>query len=104
MTNDELYEELVTWVMGTYPGGTQEVVLERVKKLVIERTAERVEHERSLKRITALLYLLMRDHLPSGQLVGIINDLTKDHSYTFTAKPMAEYAAELTKRLVEGET
>ena len=53
-------------------------------------------------RLVAFLYLLMRDELPTGRVVTIINELNKDAtSYKFTSKHLAAYATELADRLLE---
>lgn len=52
-------------------------------------------------RVRALLYLLMRDHLPAGTVIGVIKELegTPEVAFSFTSKPLADLARELTERL-----
>jgi len=53
-------------------------------------------------RLEAFLYLLMRDHLPVGDVSGVVNSITEDTS-TFTNGWLAKYAKYLASRLTEGK-
>jgi hypothetical protein len=51
-------------------------------------------------KMVAFLYLLMRDHLPTGEVAEIVMDLEKrGGSYNFSNGWLAKYAVDLTKRL-----
>jgi hypothetical protein len=54
-------------------------------------------------RIVALLYLLMRDHLPTGNIVALVNEIAnhKNKEFQFTSAALQMYATELTQRLMK---
>ena len=56
-------------------------------------------------RLQAFLYLLMRDHLPTGVVVKLIQDAMKAGSggATFTSKHLAAIAGNLAERLSSRE-
>ena len=58
------------------------------------------------KAIQAFLYLLIRDHVPTGIIHEIIMDLskTKYHDIIFTNKFLAEECAVLTKAILTSTT
>lgn len=52
-------------------------------------------------RLTAFLYLLMRDHVPFGVLAQLITELeANDKTFEFTAKGAGFYAHQLGDRLL----
>lgn len=50
-------------------------------------------------RVVALLYTLMRDHLPPGTLEKIVRDADADIAVSYTNGWLAEYAVNLARRL-----
>jgi len=51
-------------------------------------------------KLQAFLYILVRDHLPFGEVERIVMDLEQHpDSYTFSEEHLAEYAADLATRL-----
>ena len=58
------------------------------------------------ERLQVVFYLVMRDDLPAGKLLKHIKEVEhlaeKGLAPDFTAKPLAEYAAQLVKRVMEG--
>lgn len=57
----------------------------------------------SENRLQAFLYLLMRDHLPTGEVVNLINSVNDQDKITFTATEIADYANNLAGRLLKGD-
>jgi hypothetical protein len=49
--------------------------------------------------LTVFLYVLLRDHLPTGVVEEIINKHTYQETTTFTNRWLAEYAKDLAARL-----
>jgi len=77
------------------PGG--EVVRECLDEIERSTQQEIITEE----RVKALLYLLMRDELPTGQLVQKIKDITEGPTtFQYTATHLAAYAAELSAKLL----
>jgi hypothetical protein len=54
-------------------------------------------------RIVAFLYLLMRDHLPTGDIVKLVNEIAvhKNKEFEFTSTCLFMYATELMQRLMK---
>jgi len=52
-------------------------------------------------KLQAFLYILVRDHLPFGEVERIIADLERCEpaGYSFSNEQLAEYAADLATRL-----
>lgn len=53
----------------------------------------------STDKVVCLLYLLLRDTMPAGQLESIVASLEKDHEFLFSNGWLAEYAIDLRERL-----
>lgn len=53
------------------------------------------------KRVTCLLYLIMRDHLPLGKVEKIIQDLEKYEDFELSNKDLESYAKKIIIRLDE---
>ena len=70
---------------------------------VRETTPEPVEGR---KRLACLLYLLMRDDITPGKLVGNINCFTKvgAENFTYSNKHLAAMAKEYASRILDGPT
>lgn len=49
--------------------------------------------------MTALLYLLMRDHIPMGTVYGIVEKLEKYEGYDFTNSYLVDIAKDVQRRL-----
>jgi hypothetical protein len=55
------------------------------------------------KNLKSFLYMLMRDSFQTGEVVRIINEVekTKGMEITFTSQHLANYAEELSERILE---
>jgi len=57
------------------------------------------------ENLKAFLYLLMRDKLPTGDVVELVNESTvaanMGRETVYTAKPLAEYAGQLADRILD---
>lgn len=53
-----------------------------------------VEH-----KLTAIFYLLIRDHLPAGDVIKLVNDVRGLSDFQFTNEPLFSLARELVSRL-----
>ena len=51
-------------------------------------------------RLTAFLYILMRDKLPFGEIVQLVNEVTAMGEFDLTAKGVGFYAHQLAERLM----
>lgn len=57
----------------------------------------------AIKKLTALLYILMRDHFPTGQMLNIINSTRYDtdtETCAYTNKCLENLAIEYSRRLL----
>jgi len=67
----------------------------------MEEIRERSGEVNSEDPLVSFLYILMRDHLPTGVVEGIMKDHVPDQVVKFTNGWLANYAKDIAERLKE---
>lgn len=75
--------------------------MKQQRQSVAKAVSDRQDAERMRARLQAFLYLLMRDKLPTSDIIELVQNIEKSTGgFVFTAKPLADYADELAGRIM----
>ncbi len=68
----------------------------------MEKLQKRSGTVKSKDKLVTFLYILMRDHLPLGEVEGIMMNHINDKESTFTNGWLANYAKDIARRFQNG--